>query len=1069
MASALRVFRPENWVLADWVEGHVCGNIYYFRELERIEPVEPGRRTFFNPIAKGTVVVQTKRNGKWENCTLTNVAYIPGSPNLVSLSRLQILNFRLQESNKRLKNISNSKQNIELRLESNEWLLKFLPVSFQRIWPLRLENIYKTFEIEMIKHLRLAHGNQVPFPCKFCIENPAYDRIVPNSNSNVPAGFIYAYQTPVLSSKSGHIFSIILLDKSTGYSWAFPSKGCLHATKQINEFCKLYNSTFLAKVHSIKFANAVDEKLFAAFQYTGVKRQVEILPFERGVDEEATSIFNAVIDRVGNILTLGNLPQDIWNMILYTSVYIQNIIPTNETTPYELLKKHKPSLDHLRILGSIAIPFNHKQNKVGTWVLIGYTDKNSYILYNKLTCNMIFGENALVCEEEKFLDYIQMPEQPNAWLFRHWYLAKNQGMDAPAQEPSAPQADIAAPADKREEQIAPATTLKEPGDTNSQETSAHYAGTKEPADTRKEIFVPQPDIAATVDTREEQTTTTTTLMEPAVTTSQQTSHAGKKEPADSRKDICAPAVNVLEAASTSRAEQHTSSKTFLHSDIKFIFENLMKVDLGEKKLLCNILEPFQEKLQHFEMLAKTAVPYSNTSRLPRSFCLDDIEILAKSEFEALRTKRDGNCMYHSICLTLFASEDKSLLLRLLMLNHIIENWDILAASCYDLFTTSLRELNRQIVCVNTWGTATQLYILSEILELPIYSIQITSKNEVENHFYNSNPLSQRRSPIYLFLRNRHFEALVPKASVIIKSINANTVVDFFNHITHKYVYSRNKIQIKTSDHKFEKVIYKSGNPAVSQETKEGSPPIVDLTDLDEDGVEKVLKCVKCRSTNKRLNEVFARNAELEVLLREKTSFDKHRDQLPIIQCTSCADLAQKIKSLESELIKIRQLHNKYGECLIKKIGSLESELFQERRRVKDLKFRQTLYDEQLEIKITDKMKLQQELVTLANELQKHKDYDEWFRIVGNVYNTTPPTSGPPPTPGRNSPSNNVPQIDNKNPIPASNSPSSDLHSGSSSHSTSRRKMVPPEISITLNEMLDTIEEVRNYLYQTLYD
>lgn len=1001
MAGAVFVFRPENWVLADWVEGHVCGNIHYFMELERIEPVEPGRRTFFSPIAKGTVVFQTKRNGKWEKCTLNNVVYIPGSPNLVSLPRLQILNFKLQESKKRLRNISNPKLNIELRLESTEWLLKCQPVSIERIGPLQLGNIYKTFELEMIKHLRLAHGNRAPFSCKFCIENPAGDGIVPNSNSNVPAGFIYAYQTPVTRSKSGHVFCIILLDKSTGYTWAFPSKGCLDATKQINEFCKLYNTTFLAKVHSIKFANAVEEQLFAAFKYTGVKRQVEILPFERGVDEEAISIFNAVIDRVGNILTLGNLPQDIWNMILYTSVYIQNIIPTNETTPYELLKKHKPSLDHLRILGSIAIPFNPKQNKVGTWVLIGYTSKNSYILYNKLTCNMICGENALVCEEGQFLDYIQMQEQQK----------KVQGINAPAQEPSAPQTDIAASAYKREEQIAPATTFKEPGDTTSQETSAPYAGSKEPA--------------------------------------------------DSKTDVCAPAVNVLETAGTSRAKQHASSKDFLHSEIKLIFENLMKVDLGEKKLLCNILEPFQEKLQHFQMLAKTAVPYSNTSRLPRSFCLDDIEILAKSEFEALRTKRDGNCMYHSICLVLFASEDKSLLLRLLMLNHVIENWDILAASCYDLFTTSLRELNRQIVCVNTWGKATQLYILSEILELPIYSIQITSKNEVENHFYNSNPLSQRRSPIYLFLRNRHFEGLVPKASVIIKSINANTVVNFFNHITHKYVYSRNKIQIKTSDHKFEKVIYKSGNPAVSQETKEGSPPIVDLTDLDEDGVEKVLKCVNCRSTNKRLNEVFARNAQLEVLLREKTSFDKRRDQLPIIQCTSCADLAQKTKSLESELIKVRQLHNKYGECLIKKIRSLESELFQERLRIKDLKLRQTLYDEQLEIKITDKVKLQTQLVTLANELQKHKDYDEWFRIVGNVYNTTPPTSGPPRTPGRNSPSNNVPQSDNKNPIPASNSPSSDLHSGSSSHSTSRRKMVPPEISITLNEMLDTIEEVRN--------
>lgn len=57
----------------------------------------------------------------------------------------------------------------------------------------------------------------------------------------------------------------------------------------------------------------------------------------------------------------------------------------------------------MRIVRSVATLHDTKLNKVGKWMLIGYTESDSYMLYNQQTEKVIFEVDALIFEEAQFL------------------------------------------------------------------------------------------------------------------------------------------------------------------------------------------------------------------------------------------------------------------------------------------------------------------------------------------------------------------------------------------------------------------------------------------------------------------------------------------------------------------------------------------------------------------------------------------------------------------------------------------------------------------------------------------
>src|SRR5947207_3082635 len=108
---------------------------------------------------------------------------------------------------------------------------------------------------------------------------------------------------------------------------------------------------------------------------------------QNGVAERAN---RTIIERVKAIISEGKLDKRLWMELTQSVVYLKNRSQTKavETTPYEMWYGVKPSLSHIRILGSAAhilVP-SEKRTKLDMnshkGILVGYGGKNQYRVWD---------------------------------------------------------------------------------------------------------------------------------------------------------------------------------------------------------------------------------------------------------------------------------------------------------------------------------------------------------------------------------------------------------------------------------------------------------------------------------------------------------------------------------------------------------------------------------------------------------------------------------------------------------------------------------------------------------------
>ena len=189
------------WIVANWVKYHVCGNKEYFTEMKKLavserKPVYPDQKTAVYPIAIGTVVLEAKSNGKWAKLTLTNVLYVPGSPNLFSEVQIAKNSYELDIDKRLFKNTDNKRQNLKFRENSDKFVMKFRPFcNYTSNKKIKLETLFHPNELAWISHLRACHSKlegSVSFniDCKWCIGVPQNTKLeIETDNDLVPGDF----------------------------------------------------------------------------------------------------------------------------------------------------------------------------------------------------------------------------------------------------------------------------------------------------------------------------------------------------------------------------------------------------------------------------------------------------------------------------------------------------------------------------------------------------------------------------------------------------------------------------------------------------------------------------------------------------------------------------------------------------------------------------------------------------------------------------------------------------------------------------------------------------------------
>lgn len=450
---------------------------------------------------------------------------------------------------------------------------------------------------------------------------------------------------------------------------------------------------------------------------------------------------------------------------------------------------------------------------------------------------------------------------------------------------------------------------------------------------------------------------------------------------------------------------HSSKSNCISSDIKaknlkHLLLDLEALEPSNPEALKHFLEPFKNMLIKFEEEIQATSLYIKTQGYPRSDSLDNLVCNAKREFDVLDTKKDGNCLYHAITLALFGNQTSHRQLRLLLLRHVLEHWNILNRECSAIFDKKLSEIVSRITNQTAWATEAHIFMLSEVLSRPIYVMEVHSSLQIENRIYNSDPANLAKSSIYILLMNKHFEAMVPKNPNFVGSITNGSVTNMHMHVTHKYKYNGNLHMVAPyQKHETATHLYPDLSKEILDQEKL-TPPLYELTDNDDDDAEKLFSCLNCKKNNQRLKEIYSSNATMRKQIRQLTSAKSHAENLPIVKCNPCVDLASKANLLEHQKAELKEQHNRYGENLVQRIRSLEDNLENYKRKTVDLTDGHKLLKDALLKKNAYTSQLEREIVALAKELERFRDFDHYRNELLDYWTINPSILSPIMTPGR---------------------------------------------------------------------
>ena len=115
---------------------------------------------------------------------------------------------------------------------------------------------------------------------------------------------------------------------------------------------------------------------------------------------------------VRSMLSYSSLPVSFWGYALETAMYILNLVPSKSVpkTPTELWSGRKPSLNHIRIWGTLAHVLNQKSDKMDSRIevcmFIGYLKgTRGGIFYSTKDKQVLIRTHATFLEDDYIKNY----------------------------------------------------------------------------------------------------------------------------------------------------------------------------------------------------------------------------------------------------------------------------------------------------------------------------------------------------------------------------------------------------------------------------------------------------------------------------------------------------------------------------------------------------------------------------------------------------------------------------------------------------------------------------------------
>ncbi|WZY94078.1 hypothetical protein YC2023_066407 [Brassica napus] len=270
--------------------------------------------------------------------------------------------------------------------------------------------------------------------CEACILGKHCRTVFPTSETRYENCFDLVHSdvwTAPCMSRDSHKYFVTFIDEKSKYTWItmIPSKDRVleafmnfqaYVTNQYNATVKILRSDNGGEYTSNAFKSHLAKH--------GIVQQTSCpyTPQQNGVAERKN---RHLMEVARSIMFHSNVPKRFWSDAVATACYLINRTPTkvlNKLSPFEVLNKTKPHIDHLRVFGCLCyvmIP-GERRNKLEAKstkaMFIGYSiTQKGYKCYDPITRRVMvsrevkFVESKGYYEEKKWEDLEDLSRAPS--------------------------------------------------------------------------------------------------------------------------------------------------------------------------------------------------------------------------------------------------------------------------------------------------------------------------------------------------------------------------------------------------------------------------------------------------------------------------------------------------------------------------------------------------------------------------------------------------------------------------------------------------------------------------------
>jgi hypothetical protein len=227
------------------------------------------------------------------------------------------------------------------------------------IWHFRLGHVSKT-RLSLLKDMFPFISVDNNGVCDVChlSRHRKLPYNVSNNKANVPFELIHFDIWGPIATKSihNHVFFLTAVDDYSRFTWITLMKHKSETRQHVIDFIKMIEIQHQSHVKTVRSDNGVEFLMPQFYSSKGIIHQTSCVetPEQNGrVERKHQHLLN-----VGRALLFqANLPKTFWSYAVQHATYLINRIPSTvlkNKSPYELLYKEKPQIEHLKVFGSLA-------------------------------------------------------------------------------------------------------------------------------------------------------------------------------------------------------------------------------------------------------------------------------------------------------------------------------------------------------------------------------------------------------------------------------------------------------------------------------------------------------------------------------------------------------------------------------------------------------------------------------------------------------------------------------------------------------------------------------------------